>query len=289
MAREEKKLILVVDDDPDWLTTIKNVLQADYALSLKTDPAQALEFLKSTPVSLVILDMKFPGGTQGLDVFKQMREISPDLHAIILTGFPDVDEAVQTFRMGFLDYLKKGSNDLFNELRNRVKEILETGTEIRDLISKGESDELEFKSSARWDYRANKINKDLERVIVKTIAAYLNSEKGGTLLIGVDDGGQVVGLQPDCNSLVKKNLDGYENFLTDLLLNACGKDSSLFIHITFHQIQDKDVCRVVVKPSPRPVFVSEDKAEHLYIRTGNSTRLLSTREALEYCRNRWAS
>ena len=289
MAREEKKLILVVDDDPDWLTTIKNVLQADYALSLKTDPAEALEFLKSTPVSLVILDMKFPGGTQGLDVFKQMREISPDLHAIILTGFPDVDEAVQTFRMGFLDYLKKGSNDLFNELRNRVREILETGTEIRDLISRGESDELEFKSSARWDYRANKINKDLERVIVKTIAAFLNSEKGGTLLVGVDDGGQVVGLQPDYNSLVKKNLDGYESFLTDLLLNAVGKDCSLFIHITFHQIQDKDVCRVVVKPSPKPVFVSEDKSEHLYIRTGNSTRLLSTREALEYCRNRWAS
>ncbi|HLL77071.1 MAG TPA: RNA-binding domain-containing protein [Pyrinomonadaceae bacterium] len=289
MARDEKQLILVVDDDPDWLATIKNVLQAEYALSLQTDPAEALEFLKSTSVSLVILDMKFPGGTQGLDVFKQMREVSPNLHAIILTGFPDVDEAVQTFRIGFLDYLKKGSNDLFNELRARVRGILETDIEIRSLISRGESDELEFKSSARWDYRANKVNKDLERVIVKTIAAFLNSEKGGTLLIGVDDSGHVVGLQQDYNSLAKKNLDGYESFLTDLLLNAVGKDSSLFIRITFHQIQDKDVCRVVVKPSPRPVFVSEDKAEHLYIRTGNSTRLLSTKEALEYCRNRWTN
>jgi predicted HTH transcriptional regulator len=129
----------------------------------------------------------------------------------------------------------------------------------------------------------------LEKVIVKTIAAFLNSEKGGALLIGIDDSGQIVGLQQDINSIVKKNLDGYESFLTDILLNATGKDASLFIHITFHQVQDKDVCRVIVKPSPKPVFVSEDKAEHLYIRAGNSTRLLSTREAIEYCKSRWAN
>jgi len=288
MTVKEKKQILVVDDEPNWLTTIKNVLQADYALTLKTDPVEALDSLKKSPAALVILDMKFPDGTQGLDVFRRMREVSPNLRAIILTGFPDIDDAVKTFKMGFLDYLKKGSDNLFNELRERVREILETETEISELIYRGEGAELEFKSSARWDFRANKVNKDLERVIVKTIAAFLNSEKGGILLIGVDDSGQVVGLQQDYNSIMKKSRDGYESFLTDLLLNATGKDSSLFIQITFHQIQDKDVCRIDVKPSPKAVFVSEDKAEHLYIRAGNSTRLLSTREAIEYCKTRWA-
>jgi CheY-like chemotaxis protein len=289
MVPEEKKQILVVDDEPNWLMTIKNVLQSDYALTLKTDPSEALDSLSEKHFSLVILDMNFPGGTRGLDVFSRMRQLSPDLRAIILTGYPDLDDAVETFRKGALDYLRKGSNNLFYELRARVKEILETDTEILDLISKGESNEVEFKSSARWDFRANRINKDLEKVIVKTIAAFLNSEKGGALLIGVDDNGQIVGLQHDYNSIAKKNRDGYEGFLTDILLNATGKDSSLFIQITFHQIQDKDVCRIKVKPSPKPVFVSEDKAEHLYIRAGNSTRLLSTREAIDYCKSRWAN
>jgi DNA-binding response OmpR family regulator len=289
MVPEEKKQILVVDDEPNWLLTIKNVLQADYALTLKTDPSEALDSLVENHFSLVILDMKFPDGTQGLDVFRRMRERSPDLRAIILTGFPDVDDAVKTFKMGFLDYLRKGSDNLFHELRARVKEILETDTEISDLISRGESNEVEFKSSARWDFRANRINKDLEKVIVKTIAAFLNSEKGGVLLIGVDDNGQIVGLQHDYNSIAKKNRDGYESFLTDILLNTTGKDSSLFIQITFHQIQDKDVCRIKVKASPKPVFVTEEKGEHLYIRAGNSTRLLSTREAIEYCKSRWTN
>jgi len=291
MAPKEKKQILVVDDEPNWLITIKNVLQSDYALTLETDPAVALETLKSTPIALVILDMKFPGGTQGLDVYKRMREISPNLQAIMLTGFPDIDDVRKTFRMGFLDYLRKGSDNLLNELKERVKEILEADAdeEILSLISRGESNELEFKSSARWDFRAGRVNKDLEKVIIKTIAAFLNSEKGGVLLIGVNDNGRIVGLQQDYESLVKKNRDGYESFLTDVLLNATGRDSSLFLQITSHQIQDKDVCRIVVRPSPKPVFVSDDKAEHLYIRTGNSTRLLSTREAIDYCKSRWTS
>jgi len=49
----------------------------------------------------------------------------------------------------------------------------------------------------------------------------------------------------------------------------------------------KDLCRVAVQPSPRPVFIKEGRFEHLYIRTGNSTRLLTTKEAIEYCKSRW--
>jgi len=107
------------------------------------------------------------------------------------------------------------------------------------------------------------------------------------LLIGVDDSGGIVGIQSDYNTLGKKNRDGYETYLTDLLLTALGKDLSIFIYITFHQIEEKEVCRIKVKPSPKAVFVTEGKDEHLYIRTGNSTRLLSTREAIEYCKIRW--
>lgn len=160
--------------------------------------------------------------------------------------------------------------------------------EISTLISKGESAELEFKSSARWDMRDNKLNKELEKVIVKTVAAFLNAEKGGTLLIGVDDHGAVVGLQHDYKTIGKKqDRDGYENFLTTLLLDVFGKDCSPFIHITFHEAEGKEICRITATPSPRPVFVKEDKGEQLYIRAGNSTRLLSTKEAIEYCKIRW--
>ncbi len=136
--------------------------------------------------------------------------------------------------------------------------------------------------------RQDKPNKEMEAVIVKTVASFLNAEAGGTLLIGVEDNGDVLGLQHDYKTFGRKqDRDGFENWLTTLLLDAYGKDSSPLIRITFHEVESKEICRVIAQPSSKPVFVRDDKAEHLYIRTGNSTRLLSTREAIEYCKVRW--
>ncbi len=52
--------------------------------------------------------------------------------------------------------------------------------DIEGLLAQGERDIVEFKSSARWDYREQKVNKTLEQVIVKTLASFLNA-KGGIL------------------------------------------------------------------------------------------------------------
>ena len=68
--------------------------------------------------------------------------------------------------------------------------------EILSLICKGESETLEFKSSLRWDMKNSKKDIKLEEVIIKTIAAFNNSE-GGILLIGVGDDGSILGLDSD--------------------------------------------------------------------------------------------
>jgi hypothetical protein len=190
----------------------------------------------------------------------------------ILSTFPIVEQSV-----------KDAALEAYRELAPKPGD-----QEIAALIAKGESAELEFKASARWDMRQDKPNKEMEAVIIKTVASFLNAEAGGTLLIGVEDNGNVLGLQHDYKTLGRKqDRDGFENWLTTLLLDAYGKDTSPLIRITFHEVESKEVCRVIAQPSPKPVFVRDDKAEHLYIRTGNSTRLLSTREAIEYCKMRW--
>ncbi|OLE54242.1 MAG: hypothetical protein AUG51_09220 [Acidobacteria bacterium 13_1_20CM_3_53_8] len=291
----EKKKILVVDDSEDWLAMIRTILAANYDLTMFTDPARAEEVLKTQDYALAIIDRKLPGVT-GLEVLKKMRETVPNLRAIILTGYADVDSAVESMKTGALDYISKDAENLASVLRTRVDEALKheaarhemASQGIVTLIAKGESSELEFKSSARWDMKANRLNKELEKVIVKTVAGFLNSEQGGALLIGVDDNGVVVGLRHDYKTLGKKqNRDGYENLLTTLLLDACGKDCSPLIQIMFHQVGEEDICQISVKPSPKPMFAKDDKGEHLFIRTGNSTRMLSTREAIEYCKIRW--
>jgi predicted HTH transcriptional regulator len=111
---------------------------------------------------------------------------------------------------------------------------------------------------------------------------------GALFFLGVDDDGKVLGIENDYKTLGKKpNRDGYENWLTTLLLGEFGKDASPLIRISFHQIDRKDICQLAFKPSPRPVFVKDGNGEHLYIRAGNSTRLLTSREAIEYSKHRW--
>jgi predicted HTH transcriptional regulator len=126
----------------------------------------------------------------------------------------------------------------------------------------------------------------MEQIILKTVAAFLNSE-GGTLLLGISDDGVALGLEHDYQTLQKKNADGYELFLSDLLLNHYGKDCSPYVHISFHRLEGKQICRITADPASRPVWVKEAADEHLYIRSDNSTRRLTTREAIEYCKTRW--
>ena len=159
---------------------------------------------------------------------------------------------------------------------------------VAALIAAGESAALEFKSSARWDFKENRINKVLEQVIVKTSAAFLNTG-GGTLLIGVDDNGKEIGLEYDYKTLNKKNRDGFENWLTTLLLGEFGKDCAPFVSMAFHEMEGKEICQFTAGASPKPVFVKDGNDEHLYIRAGNSTRRLTAKEAVAYCQQRWPS
>lgn len=190
----------------------------------------------------------------------------------ILSTFPIVEQSV-----------KDAALDAYSEFAPKPGD-----QEIAALIAKGESVTLEFKSSARWDMKQNKADKLIEAIVVKTVAALLNSE-GGALLLGVDDDRNVIGLAHDYKLFGKKDpRDAYENFLTGLLLNNLGKDSAALISITFHELDGKDVCKVEAKKSPKPVFVKDDKGEHLYIRAGNSTRQPTTKEAIDYCKLHWS-
>ena len=109
------------------------------------------------------------------------------------------------------------------------------------------------------------------------------------MLIGVDDDGTVVGIEYDYKKKFdnRKNRDIYENNLMTSLLNACGQDCGTCLQISFAQVEGKDVCRVNVLPSPRPVYIKDGQEEKIFIRAGNSNRSLSVREATDYIQTHW--
>src|SRR3546814_7458801 len=91
------------------------------------------------------------------------------------------------------------------------------------MICEGESEELEFKQTLRWDVKEGRVNKDLEAVVVKTVAAFGNSIDGGTLLIGVADSGDAVGLEQDFACLGDADRDRFAIHLRNLFDQAFGQ------------------------------------------------------------------
>jgi len=105
---------------------------------------------------------------------------------------------------------------------------------VKNLIAAGESAVVEFKSTARWDVKQNQPGKHIERIIVKTIAALLNTA-GGTLVIGVEDDGNVYGLAEDYKLSGGKGRDSFENWLTQTLLKDFGKDAAGLLSVAFFE------------------------------------------------------
>jgi hypothetical protein len=102
---------------------------------------------------------------------------------------------------------------------------------IGELLGRDEDQYLEFKSSLRWDLERNERSRVIEGAAIKTVAAFLNSRHGGTLLIGVANDRSVLGLEPDYASLRKEGRDDADLFqlhLSQVLENAVvGKQPTL--------------------------------------------------------------
>ena len=99
------------------------------------------------------------------------------------------------------------------------------GGSITELIQRGESDRLEFKSSARWNLHTSARDEKIEMVIAKAVAGFLNTD-GGTLLIGVNDDGDIVGLVNDFRVVKSPDADRYELWLRDFLAGTLGQNAA---------------------------------------------------------------
>ncbi len=152
---------------------------------------------------------------------------------------------------------------------------------IKEIIKNGESQLLEFKSTLLWDNKKKSSNKEIQHAIMKTISGFMNTQ-GGTLVIGVDDKKNVVGLANDLKNMKRKDLDGFENFFNMIFTNMIGLEFRHYIDISFEKINKKDICVIRVKPSPKPVYLKEQKNESFYIRAGNATHPLRISEATRY-------
>jgi len=181
----------------------------------------------------------------------------------------------QTFGTALKDYL-------FDQYLRRHREV-------KELIARGESKTLEFKSTLRWNLKENcKDALQVTHAVVKTIAAFLNTE-GGDLIIGVNDAGDVVGIELD-------QFDSSDKFLlhlTQVVRNGLGDRAGTCIDPRVQKLNGNSVCLVTCQRSPEPVFlkwsgVTPDAPEgDFYVRSGPGSVKLPPDSSEEFIKTRF--
>ncbi len=189
----------------------------------------------------------------------------------------------------YLVFLEKRADAIFKELKNRIELKRKEGKEedeIKELILNGENETLETKSTLRFDLKEGIINKKLEYVVAKTISAFLNTE-GGTLIIGVDDDDNTLGLEKDIKTLTKQNVDGFELHLRQIIKKYLGDYFEKYIRVTFPKVDDKEICQIQISKSGKPVFVTFEGNESFFVRNGNASIPKNRQEQSEYEKLHW--
>lgn len=118
--------ILLVDDEKVQRTLLQGFLENQgYDVMTSGDGQEALGIFAVTPVPLVLLDHKMPGMT-GDEVLARMKELNPEVRALMITAYGDVETAVKVMKLGADDFLSKPVNleDLLAKIRKIEQDIL---------------------------------------------------------------------------------------------------------------------------------------------------------------------
>jgi DNA-binding NtrC family response regulator len=103
----QRPRLLVVDDDRAILTLVGTIALAEgFDVTTTVSGEDAMKQMRQRPVDLVLLDLRMPGIT-GLDVLRAIRDISPRVKVVLMTGYATIDTAVEAVKLGAVDYLTK--------------------------------------------------------------------------------------------------------------------------------------------------------------------------------------
>lgn len=209
-----------------------------------------------------------------------------------LTFDPKVEDKIQEIVETNFELYKRITDDpVFGQtLKNFLfDDYIRRHRRAEELLKLKESKTLEFKSSLRWDIKEDrKDDKRITHAVLKTIAAFLNTE-GGDLSIGVADDRTVLGIEHDRLD----DDDKYLRHLVQVVRNGLGERAGTCIDPTTQIVHGKTVCLVSCQRSPEPVFlrwkdmVSQAEGD-FYVRSGPRTDKLSPCGAREYIRTRFS-
>jgi CheY-like chemotaxis protein len=308
-------VILLVDDNEVNLKLLYETLVGKgYNLLIARSGEDALRIAAEAHPDLILLDIMMPG-IDGYETCARLKaqESTVDSVVIFLTALQSTEEKVRGLSLGAMDFITKPfdpdeivarvsrqlevhlrhkslldqNRRLADQLKDRLQSVPEDPAErlewIQSLISSGESDRIEFKSTLRWNLKTDRAEKVIENSWLKSVVAFLNTD-GGVLLIGVADAGDILGTGADQFD----NDDKYLLHVNNRIREYIGLEFTNFINFRLVPVEGQNILLIQCQPSPSPVFLKSGKDEDFYVRVGPGNRRLSTSEVLTYVTNRKA-
>jgi hypothetical protein len=170
---------------------------------------------------------------------------------------------------------------------SEIQKLAETqfslvGNELLTLIARGESTKQEFKGTLRKNLHTGQTDSKMEDAVLKTIAAFCNTD-GGVLLIGVDDKGMIVGIEEDGFP----NSDKFSLYFNNIVRDRLRPPPVGRWKHRMAKYSGRSVCVVECEPTDREVWVypkGESSPPQLYIREGPASKALQGPEITDYCR-----
>ena len=227
-----------------------------------------------------IIDTLFGFGLQ-LGLVDTMKDLGVNFIGILMVSF----SGYLRLRSGKDDFFSVSLfnflNDYFNFTNSKMPKTLAPNF-IEEIITKGESNKLEFKATLRRNLYTGDFDKNMEHSVLKTIVAYLNSH-GGTLLVGVGDSGKSIGIEED----KFPSKDKLELYFSSMLKNHLGNGVLPYIRYEVYPYKGKSVLKVDCLSSDKRIFLKWLDQEEFYIRHGPSSLKLSGGDLIDYVRHRF--
>ena len=312
-APSDSPIILLVDDNAINLKMLHQSLEGEgYKLLSARSGEDALRIAEKAHPDLILLDIMMPG-IDGYETCERLKANETTRNAVIifLTALQATQDKVRGLSLGAVDFITKPFDpdeiiarvarqlevhhqhkilleqnhqlaaQLEKALQSNSRDFANSYKQIKSLISRGESDRVEFKSTLRWNLKTGRPEKGIEKAWLKSVVAFLNTD-GGVLLVGVGDDGDILGTDAD----QFENDDKYLLHLNNLIQQHIGLEFSSFIRFHLVAVDEKKVLLLECQPSPSAAFLKIGKEEEFYVRVGPGSRRLSTSEVLAYMKNR---
>jgi DNA-binding response OmpR family regulator len=299
--------VLLVDDRPANLQILAAALEAEgYELLVAESGEEALATARQAQPQLILLDINMPG-MDGYETCLRLKadRKTADSVVIFLSARGDVADKVQGLEVGAVDYVEKPFQ--FEEVIARVRKHLDiyrrhgqlqqdiqelraqlTGAfrdlseqDLGHLLSQGPGHRLVFKPTLRRNLETGRADRDVENANLQSVAALLNSD-GGSMLVGVGSGGDVLGLERDDRFTEQALLLAWSG----LVERHLGGDLSSVMRSQIRDLTDKRVLVVQCLSSGHPVYFRRDGDERFCIRIQSRTQSLKPSEVVSYLQQR---